>query len=395
MQVCYVVQRYGASIAGGAEQHCREIARRMARRGHDVEVATTRATSYVDWADALPAGSEDDGGVTVHRFGVATTRERERFDRLTGELLAEHGIVPLEVQREWMRRQGPDTPDLVGWLDANAHRFDAVVCFTYLYWTTWAALRCVAGRVPTCLHPTVHDEPALRLSLFDEVFRAPDAFAFSTPEEADLVRGRFGFEPRGSVVGVGVDARDADPESFRRAFGALGDAPYLLYAGRLDPGKGGLELYDFFVRYKARNGGDLRLVLLGDPLVDVTPHPDVVVTGFVPDAVRDAALAGALALAQPSRFESFSMVLTEAFAHGRPAMVRRDCAVTYGHARRSAAAIPYSRFDEFEVALDALVARPGLADLLGARGRAYVEREYRWDAVLDRYESLLAGLAAR
>ena len=45
MRICYVVQRYGRMIAGGAEQHCREMAERMAARGHDVEVATTCATS--------------------------------------------------------------------------------------------------------------------------------------------------------------------------------------------------------------------------------------------------------------------------------------------------------------------------------------------------------------
>ena len=40
MRLLYVVQRYGETIAGGAEQHCREMAERMARRGHHVEVAT-------------------------------------------------------------------------------------------------------------------------------------------------------------------------------------------------------------------------------------------------------------------------------------------------------------------------------------------------------------------
>ena len=30
---------------------------------------------------------------------------------------------------------------------------------------------------------------------------------------------------------------------------------------------------------------------------------------------------------------------------------------------------------------------------MGAAGRAYVEREYTWDAVLDRYEALLEETA--
>ena len=48
MRLLYVVQRYGETIAGGAEQHCREIAERMARarppgRGrHDVRAVVRR-----------------------------------------------------------------------------------------------------------------------------------------------------------------------------------------------------------------------------------------------------------------------------------------------------------------------------------------------------------------
>ena len=68
MRLLYVVQRYGDTIAGGAEQHCREMAERMARRGHHVEVATTCAKSYVDWANAYEPGESVVGGVLIHRF---------------------------------------------------------------------------------------------------------------------------------------------------------------------------------------------------------------------------------------------------------------------------------------------------------------------------------------
>jgi hypothetical protein len=42
-----------------------------------------------------------------------------------------------------------------------------------------------------------------------------------------------------------------------------------------------------------------------------------------------------------------------------------------------------------------LRADPTLADAMGAAGRAYVEREYTWDAVLTRYETLLEETVAR
>jgi glycosyltransferase involved in cell wall biosynthesis len=279
------------------------------------------------------------------------------------------------------------------WLEQNAHRYDCVICFTYLYWTTWAALDALGGKVPTVLHPTVHDEPPLRLSIFDTVFRGPDAFALSAPEEVELIRRRFHFDPMGDVVGIGVEVGHTDPTRFRRAFG-LGDEPYLLYVGRIDEGKGARQLVDFFVAYKDRHpGDDLRLVLVGDPLIALPSRDDIVVTGFVDYQTRDDAIAGALALAQPSFFESFSMILTEAFALGRPALVQGTCAVLRGHAVRSNAGIPYEGFAEFDCALEMLRNDPALADAMGAAGREYVEREYRWDTVLDRYERLLARTA--
>jgi glycosyltransferase involved in cell wall biosynthesis len=233
----------------------------------------------------------------------------------------------------------------------------------------------------------------LRLSIFDTVFRGPDAFALSAPEEVDLIRRRFHFDPPGEVVGIGVEVGDADGARFRSAFG-LGDAPYLLYVGRIDEGKGALQLVDFFVAYKDRHpSDDLRLVLVGDPLMGLPERDDIVVTGFVDYQTRDDAIAGALALAQPSFFESFSMILTEAFALGRPALVQGRCEVLRGHAQRSNAAIPYEGFAEFECAVEMLREDPALAAAMGDAGREYVEREYRWDTVLDRYERLLAQTA--
>ena len=68
MRLLYVVPRYGERAAGGAEGACRSFATRMAARGHTVEVVTSCAISYLDWANVLPRGADDDGGVTVHRL---------------------------------------------------------------------------------------------------------------------------------------------------------------------------------------------------------------------------------------------------------------------------------------------------------------------------------------
>lgn len=112
-------------------------------------------------------------------------------------------------------------------------------------------------------------------------------------------------------------------------------------------------------------------------------------TGFLSDQEKDDALDGCTAFLQPSYFESFSMALTEAWALRRPALVQGRCDVLVGQARRSGGALPYVGFAEFEATVDLVLDDPDLAERMGAAGRRYVEDQYRWDVVLDRYEGLL------
>jgi len=389
VRVAFVVQRYGLEVAGGAERHCREFAERLAVRGHDVSVLTTCARSYVDWADAYEPGWTELDGVSVWRLPILRRRDPAVFEVLNRQVAWGSKPIPLFLQREWMRVQGPDMAGFDEAVIELARRNDVVVFFTYLYNTTYRGLLVASGRVPTVLHPTIHDEAPAYLSLFSQMFRLPSVYALSTPEELELLRRIHHVDPPHRFIGVGVDLDlSGDGGRFRREC-AIGDAPYLVYLGRLDPGKGSDELFDFFVAYKQRRPGDLRLVVVGDPIKPLPPHAHVVVTGHVPDDVRNDVLAGALALAQPSYFESFSMVLTEAFAMGIPALVQGNCDVLVGHARRSGAALPYRGYAEFEAAVDMLLDRPALAETMGKRGRAYVEQNYAWDDVMDRYEALL------
>jgi glycosyltransferase involved in cell wall biosynthesis len=386
VRVLFVVQRYGGDVAGGAETACRELATRLAARGHEVEAVTSRARSYVDWADEFPGGTTLQDGVTVHRLGV----DRPRAPRLFGPLNGRVAGSPLFVQLEWMRSQGPNLPELVPWLEARAASFDVVVFVTYLYATTWAGLPVAAGLAPTVLLPAAHDEPPLWLPLFDLTFRLPSAFAFLTEEEQALVQRRARPRQPSAVIGLGVDVDVVGDGARFRAAHALGQRPYLLYVGRLDPGKGSDELYDFFAAYKRRHPGDLALVVVGDPVKPLAPHPDVFATGWVSDEEKSDAIAGCDALVMPSYFESFSLVLAEAWAQRRPALVNGRCDVLLGQARRSGGAVPYGGYAEFEAALELVVGDAALRHALGQRGRAYVEQRYRWDAVLDHAERLLA-----
>lgn len=389
MRLLFVVQRYGREVAGGAEFHCREFAARLALRGHLVEVLTSCAVSYVDWANDYAPGSSELDGVQVHRLPVTESRDPRLFGELNSRVVWGRRPVPLYLQREWMRRQGPDLRQLPHWLRRRAMNYDAVIFFTYLYYPTWAGLPATSGLAPTLLHPTAHDEPSLGLPLFRLTFRYPDAFAFSTKEEAALVHRQFGTTAPSAIIGIGVEMDPpGDEAAFRRQYG-LGTRPYLLFVGRVEPGKGSEELFEFFTAYKRRNPGPLLLVIVGQSVKSLPPHPDLVCTGFVSEEMKHGALAGAVALVQPSFFESFSLVLTEAWAAGRPVLAQGHCEVLAAQVRRANGGIPYRGYAEFEAAVELLAQEPDLARELGHAGHLYVASRYSWDRVLGDYETLL------
>jgi glycosyltransferase involved in cell wall biosynthesis len=392
VKIAYITVRYGAAVVGGAETACRQLAEHLAADGVDVSVHTTCAVDSSTWADVLVPGRSVEGGVTVHRYRSRSGRDR-RFDEYSGEVLADPSAQPAARQVEWVRRQGPVCPAAVD--GAEAEDADLIVATPYLFWpTVEAARRAAPGRV--VLHPAAHDEPPIRLPLFEDVFAAAAGLAFYTDAERRLAEHLFPFlagRPQ-LVVGLGVDpAVSTDDAAFRAASG-IGQRPYLLCLGRVDEGKGTAVLAHFFSAYKRRRPGPLTLVFAGPVVHRPADHPDIVVTGELTEPLKWSALAGATALVNPSVNESFSIVLLEAWAAGRPALVNARCGPTAEHARRSRAGLAFGSYGSFEAAVDRLVADPATARAMGDAGRAYVERSFAWPVVTARYRRWLEQLVA-
>jgi glycosyltransferase involved in cell wall biosynthesis len=280
-----------------------------------------------------------------------------------------------------------------GWIRSHVGA-DVVVFFTYLYETTTAE----SPKQPPAgddLHPPLTTQALPGCARVSHVFRHADGLAYFTPEEQRLVETYHAPTGVGRVIGLGFDAAARGVgDRFRQRHG-LGAEPYLLYMGRIEPGKGLDELIQSARGHRHRRPDAPRLVLVGQLGMDVPEGPWLSVVGPVDDDDRLDAVSGSLALVQPSRFESFSLSLIEAWQQERPGLVQRESPVLLGQARRSGGAIPYSRPSEFAAAVDLLLDEPGLAESLGASGARYVAANYRWEVVLDRYEALLHEATAR
>jgi glycosyltransferase involved in cell wall biosynthesis len=422
VRIAFIVQRYGAEVLGGSELLCRLVAERLAPQ-HEVEVLTTCARDYVTWKNEYPEGADRIRGVTVRRFASARTRDMASFNAYSDWIYANAHSRQDEI--EWLTQQGPWCPALVEYLARHQQHYDVLIFFTYLYAPTVLGLEVAPER--SVLVSTAHDEPAIRLEIFREVFSRPAAICYLTESEREFVHQQFPDRPLlEDVVGVGVDmpqqqpyprmpaaaeedeAQAAGGESepparefpshllargsvFRRRHRLYG--PLVLYGGRIDPGKGCEELMQYFSEF-INDGGDATLALMGVKLMSLPEEPFIKFAGLLSDRERVQALEAATVVAVPSPYESLSLLALEALSVGTPLLANARSAVLVEHCVRSNGGLYYADRDEFVECLKLLLSDERLRQALGRNGRDYVRRNYRWDVVLGKYERLFAKVRA-
>jgi glycosyltransferase involved in cell wall biosynthesis len=395
VKLAFVVQRYGADIAGGSEAHCRELAERLAAR-HDITVLTTCARDYVTWKNAIPAGESRARGVHVLRFPVSRPRRLKRFADLSDEVF--DGDASVERQEAWFRENGPDTPALLEHLRSRAGDYDLILFWTFRYAPSFFGLPLVADRA--VLLPTAEEDRAITHPVVATFFQQPAGYLFLTPEEEALVTSRAGRALRPSAtIGMGLAAAVAgrDAATAQRALLRQHGIPddFVLYLGRVDPNKGCDTLLEYFQRYAAEPAAPATTLVLAGPAKMLIPaHPKIKALGYVSDDVRTALLAQARLLIVPSPYESLSIVLLEAWNHAVPALVNARCRVLKGQVERANGGLYYHSAAGFSEALAYLLSHPRERDAFGRQGANYVDREYRWPTVLARVEQLLAEVTA-
>lgn len=416
MKIAFIIQRYGAEILGGSEYHCRLIAERLAAK-HDVEVLTTCARDYITWKNEYPEGVDRIRGVAVRRFANTRMRDLRAFNDYSDWIFNNpHGP---EDERKWLEMQGPWSPGLAEHLRRHHQSYDALIFFTYLYAPTVLGLPVDPAR--SILVPTAHDEPAIRLSLYREVFRAPAAIAYNTEVEKNFLKTTFDIRATAEeTVGCGVDLLQGESDSeplaedvgasstndepdvpahirergaaFRRRHRLNGE--FLLYGGRIDAGKGCEELLEYFTSYK-EDGGEAALALMGVKLMQLPEVPWVKFAGLLSERERLHALEAATIVVVPSPFESLSLLALEAMAVGTPVLCNARSEVLVDHCIRSNAGLYYADKDEFIECTKVLLADDRLRRRMGRNGKEYIKRTYRWDVILSKYDRLIGAVRGR
>lgn len=388
-KIAFVVQRYGVEVNGGAELQCRQLAEHMSRY-YSTEVITTKAIDYVTWKDEYSQDVEQLNGVTVRRFSVKEPRNSSKFNKLSATVLQCNSSH--EKEEEWMRRQGPDSPELIDFLRNHKDDYDAFIFCTYLYYTTYFGLKEVQDKA--ILIPDAHDERPIYLGIFESMFRLPQAIFYNSKEEKRFVEKQFPVKDipnNGGFGGVGIELpSDISAQRFKEKYKL---DIFLLYIGRIEENKGCRQLFDFFEEYKRRNGGALKLVLMGKEVMPVPKRDDIISLGFVSEEDKFDGLAACKMLVLPSLFESLSIVVLEAMKSGKPVLVQEKCEVVKGHCVRSNGGLYYRNYLEFESCVNYLLEHKDIAAAMGENGRKYVEENYCWDTIEKRLAELIEKIS--
>jgi glycosyltransferase involved in cell wall biosynthesis len=384
MKILCVVQRYGTRIIGGAELHCRLIAERLSRH-HEVDIATTCAADYLTWENIFPAGTEIVNAIRVHRFPV-TQRRPADFDSIAYRTL--HGYPSVKEEKQYLDAQGPVCPELITFL-STASDTDRFILFSYRYWTTWNALRTTGKKA--ILVPTAENDRTLDLRIHKDSFHLPTAIAYNSPEERALINRVSGNEHvPGITVGVGISPVDDSDTGGELPV----DIPcrFFIYIGRIEESKGCSRLIRDYMTFHSSSPHPPALVFIGKQEIPVPNHPGIFCLGIQPDAVKMHLLSQAIALIMPSRYESLSMVVLEAWKMRRPVVCNGLCDVLRGQCRRSRGGLYYRNIDEFIEILSLLSSRQDIADIMGTNGEIYYRKHYEWSVIMEKYDRLLNGL---
>jgi len=387
MNLAFVIQRYGKEVMGGSELHCRQIAEKMVEAGYDCTVYTTTAKDYITWKNEYSPGESLLNGVLIKRYQVDRVRDIESFNKYSDWIFFNDHTK--DDEWEWMEKQGPSSPALLDALEKEESEHDLFIFFTYLYYNTYWGLKRIQGK--KVLVPTAHDEPALHLDIMKEVFSAPDAFMFNTESEKNMLSRLFSFEGKyQETVGVGVEIPEEPNtrEFFQRHRITV---PYILYAGRIEPGKGCGELIEYFLRFNRENPY-LKLVLIGKLLMELPVHPGILYLGFVSPEEKNAAMFGALASVHPSYLESLCMAALESMAIRTPIFVQARTDPLKQHCINGKGGLYYDSYQEFAAGLGLFLKDEKLRKIMGNNGFGYVRDDYSWPKVMDKYKKMFDHL---
>jgi glycosyltransferase involved in cell wall biosynthesis len=342
---------------GGIERHVDEIARRLAARGHQVEVFNRPYHPFREaWYE----------GVRVHRRPSLPTKHLDAATHTAW--CAVEALIAHRFDLVHVHGIGPGLA-----VELTRHFKPTVFTFHAQDWRQrkWGAW-------------------SRRVLRWGEARAVRGAHAVITVSQllADYVEATYG--RRAEYIPNGAAVRACSERNQLSRWGLEADS-YLLFVGRLITDRGLLQLLEAWSSIES----DKRLVIVGDVQhdhlhVDELRHradSRVVFTGYQNGAVLDQLYAHAYACVHPSEVEGLPIAVLEAMGHGRAVLVSD---IPENLAAIGDAGLQFRVRDTgaLRSAIERMLRQPERVSEIGARARERVAIAFDWDRIAAATEAV-------
>ena len=384
-KIGFVVPWYHKDIRGGAEQELRGIVTHLKANNVDLEIITTCVKEFTaDWTENyFKEGVEIVDGIPIRRFKVRKGNMKE-FHRINAKVM--QGKTISYDEEDIFIREMVNSPDMYDYLREHSEEYHRYVFIPYMFGTTYYGI--LACPFKSILIPCLHDEAYAYFRHYRETFRDLRGIIFHARPEMELANKVLDLRNVNQVLlGEGVETDfEYNADRFRKKYNI--NEPYIIYAGRKDEAKNIYTLIKYFGEFTRRNPDkNLKLVLIGGGDINIPENikDKVVDLGFLDIQDKYDACAGSVCLSQPSKNESFSIVIMESWLCERPVLVNAACNVTANFAKESNSGLYFNDYFEFEGCVNYYMDNPVIAETMGKTGRQFVLDNFKWDVIVKRF----------
>jgi len=404
-KIAFVVQRYGEGVNGGAELHCKILAEELSKK-YAIEILTTTAIDYQGWANHYIEGHDIINNISVIRFktysftGKQARKARRKllkqrknlsFFKYLGISTIANRLFPIseptkEDANDWLKKQGPYTPELIKYIKDEGHKYDAFIFFTYLYYPTVVGMQYVADK--SIFIPTAHDEPIIFTKAYEDIFSIPRFIMYNTEQEKSFVERNFSHCKHSDISGIGLRNHYINTEYKVKPHLDF-TFKYFIYIGRIDSEKGCEILVAYFKKY-TQNHPDIKLLLVGKNNLNIKEDDVIIPTGFIDEEDKFFLLKNSTGLIIPSLYESLSIVTLEAMIEGVPVIAHEKSEVIMSHLKKSGTGAAFTDYGSFEKALNKMLhMNPKEQKELSEKAKKYVEDNYNWEQIIEKFSKAI------
>ena len=341
-KIGFVVPWYHKDIRGGAEQELRGIVTHLKANNVDLEIITTCVKEFTaDWTENyFKEGVEIVDGIPIRRFKVRKGNMKE-FHRINAKVM--QGKTISYDEEDIFIREMVNSPDMYDYLREHSEEYHRYVFIPYMFGTTYYGI--LACPFKSILIPCLHDEAYAYFRHYRETFRDLRGIIFHARPEMELANKVLDLRNVNQVLlGEGVETDfEYNADRFRKKYN------------------------------------------INEPYIPENIKDKVVDLGFLDIQDKYDACAGSVCLCQPSKNESFSIVIMESWLCERPVLVNAACNVTANFAKESNSGLYFNDYFEFEGCVNYYMDNPVIAETMGKTGRQFVLDNFKWDVIVKRF----------